>query len=226
MNVVGHIIRADSSGAELLIWLVVTVIWVVAQALAKARKNQDMPKPAVPPSSPRTGSSGEPEDIEEFFRLLRQQFEAGEAKPATPPPPPPVSRAVSAPPPSPVRSPSLPKPAVPKRKPKPAEPPPVQVYPAMEPPMLAQEIQVSTQAYAGPQVSFESVRRDILSLKVGFSSRGLRLPDVRITSQFHRRAAPPIQSLFHGREGLKKAMIARQVLGAPRSLRAWLYPED
>lgn len=227
-----NIVRADTSVFELVIWLIVTLVWIVAQSLARARKNRELSSPSAPPPPVRPTSADQPEDIEEFFKLLRKQFEAGAAKPAAPPPPPPpltIASQPSPPPPSPITMEAKPRPQPPRPRlrPKPPPTPPLGKVPPLEQEtMVAHDLPTTPSVHVGPQVSFESVRRDILSLKVGFSSRGLRLPDVRITSKFHRRAAPSIQRLFHGRDGLKKAVIARHVLGAPRSLRPWLYPED
>lgn len=203
------IVRAEGA-VELIVWLVIAVIWAIAQIVARARQKKDWaePPPAPPPN--------QPQDLDEFFKLLRQQFEAGEARPATPPPI--AKREV------PVRpsrtkglkdSRTIVSGVVSHRAP---AQPSIKVPPAP----------VSEEPWADtiPKVTLESVRRDILSLKAGFSSRGLRMPDVRIASKFHRRTSPATRTLFHSRQGLKSAFVAKVVLGAPRSFRPWLYPED
>lgn len=232
-----NIVRAETSGMEVLIWLVVTIIWIVAQLVSKSRKDRG-PTPAPPTRPPAPGlsripssqPSKEPQDIEEFFERLREQFEAGEVQPLrTPPSPPPAAPRLATSPAAPAAVRPKAQPAGPRHKPKPTAPPPPPRPPLpAQIPVVVPETSTSPSppGYTAPQVSFEAIRRDILSLKVGFSSRGLRLADVRTTSKFHRRASPSIQRLFHGRDGLKKALIAKQVLGAPRSLRPWLYPED
>ncbi len=227
MGVPIQIVRADSGGiGEVLVWLVITVVWIAAQALSRARKKKEEEELQTSPPPPPQ-SSQQPEDLDEFFKLLRQQFDAGEAKPAVPPEPPPI--------PKPQPKPKIAKvqraaPRPPRIQPMPApvvEPPSVPTTPA--PVSVWQEpaaISAPPAPPPMPTVFFESSRRDILSLKVSFSSRGLRLPDIRTTLKPHHHASSAVQKMFHGREGLKKAIIARQVLGPPRALNPWLYPAD
>jgi len=83
-----HLIRAEG-GIEGLIWLVLFVFWVVAQVFSRKAK-QSRGKPGRPPPSPGKSQTTE-QSLQDFLERLNESM-GGQPVPKEPPPPTPTER--------------------------------------------------------------------------------------------------------------------------------------
>lgn len=229
------IVRAGGAG-ELIVWLVLGIIWAIAQAVTKAREKK---RPAAPPP-PRASASKMHQELEEFFAELQRQHEQGAAQPPVAPPAPSheIRMAPAAPPPRPpvrLEQAPPPLPEVRVRKRKPVKVPAPQKIPL---PSVAQAPASQSERVPEPVPAFVAAEFDytlptvprgrsgasqlkMLSDSKGFVMRGMSMP-----SSHGIRASAEIRSLFVGRSALRNALIGRIVMGPSRATRPWSYPSD
>lgn len=236
MDAATVIVRADGAG-ELIVWVVLGVIWAIAQAVTKAREKR---RPAAPPPPPRASASKMHQELEEFFAELQRQHEQGAAQPpAAPPAPSHEIRIVpAAPPPRPAARveqtpPPLPEVRVRKRKPVKA-PAPQKIplpssaqAPAPQPGRVAEPTPALVAAefdYTLPTVP--RGRSGASQLKMLSDSKGFVMRGMSMLSSSGSRASAEIRNLFVGRSALRNALIGRIVMGPSRAAKPWSYPSD
>jgi len=241
MNSVAFIVaQKDGSAGELIAWIVIGIIWAIAQVVQKARQKRQWNQPQKP-ATPRTTQHL---DLEEFFEQLQKQHEEAalpqpDRPPAEPPPamrrtppPPPVSTPAprhAQPPPTPLRVRQKPKPVRVPFQPEAQQPTPP-ARPQLERILIAPIPEIA--ALPSPVTDFYPVERGVAALRTGMPATraGLEIKDttmrgLKLMPDNFRLATPAIRKMFHGKQALRQSFISRFVLGPPRSQQAWDYPQ-
>lgn len=214
------IVRAGGK-ADLIIWIVLAVFWVIAQLATRARKR---PPPRIPqvPRTPATPARSVEDDLAAFFESLAT---------AQKPPDDSLSR--------PMRP-------VPYEQPKPAPPP--QLTPQgrrlIEKRPRATRKRVSTAAMTPspppapppvfipeiPQVTLEAIplpeaadplnlrSRSVMPKTPLLSSKAFKMPMMKLGGSTRRgRVAPAVGEALAGRTAVRTAIITRAILGPPKA---------
>ncbi len=199
-----EIFRADS-GADAIIWLVLAVFWLIAQAISKMRGG------SRPPPRPPPIESGE-RSIEEDLRTLFEQI-SGQQQAPPPLPPPPVSK------------PMKPVPyGAGKRH---SRPPTVKQKAAVRVPPAQQVVSQLPSAIADAPQEIHEIRalprarsRGGMFKESTFAFNAIKtpLPTLLPLGVTAEERGAQLRELVKGRRQLKRAMINQIVLGPPRAL--------
>ena len=237
MNLPANIVAQQDGAGELIVWIVIGVIWAVAQLVTRARE-KNRPHAPPPPPQRRTAQNL---DLEEFFEQLQKQHDEAmaprpvkmTAEPRTAPPPPPKPQAT----PRPVAytAPSRPRPkpqpirvpipqAVQKPTPQPTRKrreridfPPIQEVGQAAPLSIADSYPV--------EGTTRILRSGMPAVRSGFELKDTAMKGLRLLPDSPRLASQDIRKMFHGREAMRRSLISRFVLGPPRAQQPWAYPE-
>jgi hypothetical protein len=238
MNEPLQIVQAGP-GADTVIWLIVGIIWVVAQIVNKMRASPGAPgSPAKPrPKSPD-------QQLQEFFeRMANAQKEQGKdeslnqplppvpygqtQQPARPMPPPPPRATPPPPPPARTRPANV---VIRKREVAKSPPPVIPVTPKAAPavaPISAFVPPASAMAYPAERPTPSSVamqttsgiERDLFPKLLLMKSSMFKVASPPLAANRRQtRPAKDVLALFGGRKALMNSLISRVVLGPPRSL--------
>ena len=199
-----EIVRADS-GADAVIWLVLGVFWLIAQAISKLRGGS-RPPPRPPPIE------SDERSIEEDLRTLFEQI-SGQQQPPQPPPPPPITKAMK---PVPYgagkrhqRPPNV------KQKSAGRFPPAQQAVPEL-PHAVAEAPQEFHEIHALPKA--RSRGGMFKESTFGFNAITTPLPALLPLGVNAEGRGAQLRELVKGRRQFKRAMISQIVLGPPRAL--------
>jgi hypothetical protein len=200
-----EIVRA-SGGGDSILWVILGVIWLIAQAIAKIRGGGKEPKP--PPIF--TGEKSIEDDLKTLFEQL-----SGQGAPRPPPPP--------ASPPSPITNPMKPIPhGAPKPSPKPSQPKhktATRVEMARITTKPAIVIAPTTSEVSGiPPLSISRSRGGLFKESTfSFNAIKTPLPAAKPLGVNLLGTGAHLRQLVKGRKPLKQAMISRIVLGPPKA---------
>ncbi len=203
MNGLLHIAEIGMDG---IIWLILALLWGVAQIVGVGKKRRILPTPPVAPESTPASSPSEGE------RQLREIFEQLTGLPAT----------LEAPPP-PVPAPPAHKPSkamrVKKARHTPPPPPPLHRYPIADPPVeIDHYAQVSDHDMA-TRKGYKTTQSNLLPRLSAMALKSSSWPALGMTGSLRQRrtgrCAPPN---LKGRDAVRQALLSRIVLGAPRGL--------
>jgi len=226
MNMTYEIVRADG-GMEAIIWIVLAIVWAVAQAITKSREKRYIKEQKKRTPPPPTGKLQS--DLEEFFEELSQQ-QPQRPVPQPPPtqqnaPPPPVRRQVPKTPLHVLPQPQAQAPVrhVRKRQPPRPAPPPLKA-PRPAPPVIRSISETDIRKIAvaeGMRASQKKIRMS-LGKSLMLSSKSLKLPAMQVGTFSAKRTGAPSRAatLLHGRNALRDGYISRVVLGPPRGIQA------
>lgn len=200
-----EIVRADS-GADAVIWLVLGVFWLIAQAISKLRGGS-RPPPRPPPIE------SDERSIEEDLKTLFEQISGQQQAPPPPPPPPPIAKPLK---PVPYgagkryqRPPNV------KQKSAGRFPPAQQVVPQL-PHAIAEAPQEILEIRALPKArSRGGMFKESTS---GFNAITTPLPALLPLGVNTEGHGEHLRQLIKGRRQFKRAMISQIVLGPPRAL--------
>ena len=201
--------RADS-GIEGIIYVVILIIWGIAQAIRKGRQGSEPgPGPAIPPRAPNQM----PDELREMLETLTGQ----KNEPVRAPPPPPPVPAQAAP-----RRDRVPRrrAPVPQATPRMAPPPPPPRQQPDLPPIqveLPRELPRSVVA----SMTMKGMTAGMKSVRLPTASAGMAM---HMASNFTPNRGIPALDL-RDREKLKQAMMGRILLGPPKALEASPRPE-
>ena len=194
-----EIVRADS-GMDAVLWLVLGVFWLIAQAIAKFRGGGRAPRPP-------TILTGE-KSIEEDLKTLFEQISGQQQPPPTPPPP--------------IANPMKPIPYGTDRRPPKQPHPKHKMAGRFEPvqtmhqpaPIAARPLEVGDI----PTLSIARSRGGMLKeCMFSFSAIKTPLPAARPLGVNLVGTGAHLRRLIKGRKPLKQSMISRIVLGPPKA---------
>jgi hypothetical protein len=201
-----EIVKADS-GMDAIIWLILGVLWLIAQAIAKFRGGGREPKP--PPIL--TGEKSLEEDLKTLFEQLSGQSAEPRQPPTSTPPLPPVAKPMKPIPYGEVKR--LPKPSPPKRE-KPRRIEHVQVAPQPAVALVATPHEV----HEIPTLSVARSRGGMFKESMfSFNAIKTPLPAAKPLGVNLMGTGAHLRQLVKGRKPLKQAMISRIVLGPPKA---------
>jgi hypothetical protein len=206
--VTAHLVKAGGGG-DALIWLVLAIIWVVAQIVSQTKRGRSRP-PTQPASPPRAPQRTFNDDLKQIMESLLQQ-NMPPADTQTPLPPIPYAGEAE---PAPAATPRATQTrARPRHHPAPARAK-IPAPPAAPPPR-----RIPLPAEAMPPIPKTSASKSAVSLLrvPTVRVRGLSLPAMGTATGIGTRA-PRHQKMFKGRQALRNAVINRIVLGPPRAM--------
>ncbi|MBN1673270.1 MAG: hypothetical protein JXR37_19650 [Kiritimatiellae bacterium] len=203
--------------AQVFVTLVIAAIYVIAQLVSKARQAKAFRESQARTPPPRTGGgpAAKPRPSPE------QQLQEFLAELAGTPPPKrePAPRPQPAPPPVPAQpartpaQPAQPRPQ-PAAAPRPPPPPPVQMAPQPRPKTRPRPAAARAVPSADQLDEARLLREGLTSALRGPKIGAWALPD-----RTRRKRRPPAIRGLKGKDGLRRAVVAREVLGPPISLK-------
>ena len=197
MNTSSNMLQAG--GGDVIVWLFLGLIWFVIQIVGSRAKAKTR-RPGATPSPSKRDKDDAPEALQQFLESLTGASGA----------PRPGFRILSPPD---LRT--QPRRTTPPRKNRQPPPAPAPAHHAAPPPPPTLSLNEETQGTHQRQLQ----RREIVLPKAMPAQRGMRLPMIiKLSGLDRHRMASITRPDLQGKTALKKAILARVILGAPVAL--------